>query len=61
MGVVESSFGPVAAGTLLTGIAAGFRPRVVNWPTNEPNKRSVDFINKKVQISYKICQDIPEL
>jgi len=39
MGVVDSAFGPVAAGTLLAGIAAGFRPRVVSWPTVESNKR----------------------
>jgi len=39
MGVVWSKAGPVASGTVITGLAAGLKPRVVNWPTNEPVKR----------------------
>ncbi len=39
MGVVWSKAGPVASGTVITGLAAGLKPRVVNWPTNDPVKR----------------------
>lgn len=32
MGVVWTSSGPVAAGTMLSGLAAGLQPQSVNWP-----------------------------
>ena len=38
MGVVWSKAGPVAAGTLVTGVAAGLLPRTVNWPTTPTNE-----------------------
>ena len=39
MGVVWSRSGPIASGTLITGVAAGLKPKVVVWPSNEPVKR----------------------
>ena len=37
--IVESVI--VAIGTVITGLAAGLKPRIVSWPTNEPAKRFV--------------------
>jgi hypothetical protein len=33
MGVVWSESGPVAAGTMLAGLAAGLMPQSVSWPS----------------------------
>jgi hypothetical protein len=45
MGVVWSRAGPVTAGTVLTGLAAGLRPQFENWPTTgQGQSRRIDSV-----------------
>ena len=45
----------VATGTVVTGLAAGLKPRIVSWPTNEPNRRYMIYSSPSTSRIHRDC------